>query len=65
LIDESRTFKYKITPQDNEWKAFKTHDEMVQACRIPSKILKKMTEIIIDCIIYGSINCALIFFKAE
>lgn len=52
LNDESRTFKYKITPQDDEWKAFKTHDEMVQACRIPSKILKKMTtEEVVDAVV--------------
>ncbi|WP_313339572.1 hypothetical protein [Sedimentibacter sp.] len=42
-IDENEAFRYKVTPQDDEWKTFKTHDEMVRACRIPSETLKKMT----------------------
>ena len=36
-------FKYKITPKDEGWKTFTTRDQMVQACSIPSEILKKMT----------------------
>jgi len=53
IIDEESTiFKYKITPQDEGWKAFKTHDEMVQACRIPKEILKKMTtEEVVDAVV--------------
>lgn len=52
LTDEPRTFKYKITQQDDEWKALKTHDEMVKASRIPSEILKKMTtEEVVDAIV--------------
>jgi hypothetical protein len=43
VSEQSNHYEYKITPNDAEWKNFKTHDEMVAACRIPSEIVKKMT----------------------
>lgn len=42
-IDENEAFRYKVTPQDDEWKTFETHAAMVEACRIPSETLNKMT----------------------
>lgn len=43
MDEDSNQYEYKITPKDAEWKNFKSHDEMVAACRIPSEIVKKMT----------------------
>ncbi|WP_312812766.1 hypothetical protein [Sedimentibacter sp.] len=43
LTNENEPFKYKVTSQDEEWKTFETHAAMVEACRIPSETLNKMT----------------------
>ncbi|HCX61717.1 MAG TPA: hypothetical protein DHU59_04680 [Clostridiales bacterium] len=52
MNQDSETFKYKITGESNEWKSFNSHDEMVQACRIPSEMLSKMmTEELVDAVL--------------
>lgn len=34
---------YPIKPGSAEWKKFSTHDEMIEACKIPEQVLKTMT----------------------
>jgi hypothetical protein len=36
-------YDYPIKPGTDEWKAFGSHDEMLQACQIPESILKDMS----------------------
>jgi len=52
MNQDSETFKYKISAESNEWKSFNSHDEMVQACRIPSNVVSKMTtEELVDAVL--------------
>lgn len=36
-------FYYKITPEDSEWRDFKTTEEMYKACQIDTEILENMS----------------------
>lgn len=39
----SSVYNYPIKPGTDEWKALKTHKEMLAACQIPQNILNNMT----------------------
>lgn len=36
-------YDYPVVPGTDEWRALKSHEEMVEACRVPEEILKEMT----------------------
>lgn len=43
-MDESmKAFQYPVTPEMEEWEAFQSLDEMIEACQIPDDILSKMS----------------------
>jgi len=39
----SDTYKFPIRPGTDEWKAFQTREEMVNACKIPQKVLNSIS----------------------
>lgn len=47
--DSKGNIDYPVTEDSKEWNDFKSHDEMVAACNVPEKLIKKMsTEELVD-----------------
>ncbi len=43
-ISTFQTYEYEITPEDPEWELLESVEDKIAACRIPTDILKKMTD---------------------
>lgn len=43
VVNQPDAYEYPIKPGTEQWKAFSSHKEMVEACQIPENILKKMS----------------------
>jgi len=57
----SDAYDYPIKPGTDGWKAFTTHDEMLEACQIPEDILKNMStkalvETVLEYPLYGDMR---------
>ena len=57
----SDAYEYPIKPGTDEWKAFKSHDDMLKACQIPESTLKSMStkslvETVLEYPLFGDIR---------
>lgn len=62
-VGDNGEIEYPITTNDKEWTSLKSHEEMVNACTIPTELLEKInTEELVDLMMdYPLINDLLLF----